>query len=411
MEIMRRMGLNCLIAALAGLLLRPCPAAAVPGPWDPPAANLAGQVADLLGPGQVRLTLRNLSSIPADQIPAIRKLLVQDLRARGITLAGAESANEVRITLSESARQRLWVAEVMEGSESRVAMVELSAAPVEAAKAPGTLLLRKQQVLVASEPVLAVLETSAALLALEPEQVVLYAHAADGWQEQQRATVDTQQVLARDPRGVLALDGNGGFEAWLPGAQCAGSIAAPAPPAEWTIQCRASDDPWPFVQPSAVGGAASIRAFYNASRNYFTGVLAPSIGADLPPFYSLIQLPRPLGAAAVLIGGVDGRVQLVENGVLRPVSGARDWGSEFAVLQSGCGSGAQVIVSASGDASSDSLGAYELSALEVVPASESLMIAGTVTALSTAPDGKSVLAVVRNAANDYEVDRVTAFCN
>jgi hypothetical protein len=36
---------------------------------------------------------------------------------------------------------------------------------------------------------------------------------------------------------------------------------------------------------------------------------------------------------------------------------------------------------------------------------------GTVTALWTAPDGKSVLAVVRNAANEYEVDRVTALCN
>jgi hypothetical protein len=36
---------------------------------------------------------------------------------------------------------------------------------------------------------------------------------------------------------------------------------------------------------------------------------------------------------------------------------------------------------------------------------------GTVTAMWSAPDGKSVYAVVRSAANQYEVDRVTALCN
>jgi hypothetical protein len=36
---------------------------------------------------------------------------------------------------------------------------------------------------------------------------------------------------------------------------------------------------------------------------------------------------------------------------------------------------------------------------------------GTVTAMWAAPDAKSVIAVVRKAANQYEVDRVTALCN
>jgi hypothetical protein len=36
---------------------------------------------------------------------------------------------------------------------------------------------------------------------------------------------------------------------------------------------------------------------------------------------------------------------------------------------------------------------------------------GTVTALWTAPDGKSIYAVVRSTADEYEVDRVTASCN
>jgi hypothetical protein len=159
------------------------------------------------------------------------------------------------------------------------------------------------------------------------------------------------------------------------------------------------------------GTAAPIRAFYNASRNYFTGVLAPNDGPGLPPFYSAALISRPAGSAALLLGGVDGKVQLVENGALKPVAGTRDWGSDFAALQSGCGPATQIIASGSGEAAIDSLRAYEMPALEAVSTSPPLAMDGTVTALSPAPDGKSVIAVVRNAVNEYEVDRVTALCN
>ena len=98
------------------------------------------------------------------------------------------------------------------------------------------------------------------------------------------------------------------------------------------------------------------------------------------------------------------------------MSGVRDWGSDFATLHSGCGSGTQIVASGSGEAISDSLRAYELPAQESIPASAPLAMDGTVTALWTAPDGKNIFAVVRKTANqgttnEYEVDRVTASCN
>jgi hypothetical protein len=113
----------------------------------------------------------------------------------------------------------------------------------------------------------------------------------------------------------------------------------------------------------------------------------------------------------VLIGGVDGNVQSIENGALYSVAGTRDWGSDFAAFQPGCETGAQLVVSGSGDASTDSLRAYDVPAAEAQPASAPLDVQGTVTGLNTAPDQKSVLAVVRDASNQYEVDRVTALCN
>lgn len=132
-------------------------------------------------------------------------------------------------------------------------------------------------------------------------------------------------------------------------------------------------------------------------------------------FIRQLSFPRATGPALLIIG-IDGKVELAENGSLRPVSGTRDWGSDFAALNSGCGAGTQIVASGSGEALSDSLRAYEMPGQEAVPATAPLTMDGTVTALWTAPDGKSIYAVVRRTANpsssdEYEVDRVTASCN
>src|SRR5579863_7061756 len=70
--------------------------------YDQPAAALADQIAAILGPGEAHLTLRNVSTIAADDLPLIRRTLEQDLRTHGITLSSDEAANQLRITLSEN---------------------------------------------------------------------------------------------------------------------------------------------------------------------------------------------------------------------------------------------------------------------------------------------------------------------
>ena len=402
-----------LIAAVAGALLKPCSAAA--GPWDQPAAALVARIADILGPGQARLTIQNLSSTPADEIPAIRKLLLAQLKSHGIVLAGDDSANVVRVTLSENARERLWVAEVIEGSESNVAIVGAGPLTPEATNSPGVLVLRRQALAEIDAPVLAALDVPAGLLVLEPDQVVLYGKPG----EQLRASLGMVRAPGRDPRGALLASADGStLEAWMAGVHCNGSVATDA----LKVTCGESDDPWAVAQPPVAAAdtgnsmsdanvkVTALRAFYNAARNSFTGVVVPGIETDLSPFYSLAMLPRPSGEA-VLIAGVDGKVNVAENGTLHAVVGVRDWGSDLAVLQSACGAGAQVIVSSSGDAVSDSLRAYEIQAFEAIAAGEPLEVNGSLMALSTSSDGKSVLATVRHAGKGYEVDRVTALCN
>jgi hypothetical protein len=263
---------------------------------------------------------------------------------------------------------------------------------------------------------MALTETGPRLFALRKNSVMVFALSADhGRAVEAPLALDLKRPMPRDPRGILiaAADGNR-FTAFTPGTECNGAFSPPAetavPPHNgWTVNCHASDDPWPIAVDAS--GAPQLKAFYNSARDYFTGVVSPSAGVDLPPFYAGALLPRSAGYGALLIGGIDGKVTMAENGVLKVVTGTRDWGSDFAVLHSGCGARVQVIASSSGEATNDSLRAYELPALEAVPASAPLAMNGTVTALWAAPDGKSVLAVVRSAANQYEVDRVTALCN
>ena len=400
----------CLLAILGAALVRPMLAAA-PGPWEQPASELADQIAAILGPGQAHLSIRNLSIISNDEIPVIRRLLVQDLKAHGVVMAGAESGNTIRVTLSESARERVLVAEVGEGNQTQVAMVDLGPVQLQLTAVSAGVMLRSQQIFTGSERVLAALESNGWLLAVEPEALVLYGKNSDGWKEQRRLAIDQKRGLARDPRGVATptqVDSLIGFEAFDGAVKCGGTFGI-SEPGEWPAWCSNSDDPWPIAVDAS--GAPQLKAFYNSSRDYFTGVVSPSVGVDLPPFYAAALLPRSAGSGALLIGGIDGKVQMAENGALKVVTGTRDWGSDFAVLHSGCGAGVQVITSSSGEAANDSLRAYELPALEAVPASAPLAMDGTVTALWTAPDGKGILAVVRNAANQYEVDRVTALCN
>src|SRR4051794_1495053 len=98
-------------------------AATGPGEWAEPAGALAEQIASAVGPGQATLTVRNVSSISPSELPAIRALLEKELKGRGVAVASGDSANTIRITLSQNDRERLWVAEIVQGSQTRVVMV------------------------------------------------------------------------------------------------------------------------------------------------------------------------------------------------------------------------------------------------------------------------------------------------
>jgi hypothetical protein len=382
--------------------------------WEQPASDLAKQIAALAGPGPARLTIRNDSSLAAIEVPVIRRLLERDLRWFGVVTGGGDSATLIQVTLSENLQGGLWVVEVVEGTETRVTMLPVALGAAAAVSGPASLVVRRTLLLTVTEPVLdaqiLAVGTLPRLVVLEPEQIVTYVRSTEGvafasaaqstWVEEQRFPIPHSRPFPRDVRGQLMAPQDHLFDAYLPGVACSGTNTG----AQVAVTCADSDDPW------AVG--ASRRAFYNAMRDSFTGVLASGFGMEVPAFYEASDIPRPTGTG-MLLNTVDGRLLLIENNTLKPVTGASDWGSDFAVIRSECGSGVQVLVSGSGAAAAgDSLRAWEIVGREAIGVSPPLPVEGTVMAIHAENGGNSATVIVRREAPlRYEVWNGTALCN
>jgi hypothetical protein len=381
--------------------------------WEQPASDLARQIAALTGPGPARLAIQNASTLPASDLPVIRRLLEQDLVGLGVLSGGSDSATLIRVTLSENLRGGLWVAEVQEGTETRVTMLAVPLAPAAPSGSGGSITIRRTLLISEEAPVLdaKIFVTGGVqrLVVLEPERVITYERnsAALGtgtWIQDQSFPLMHTRPYPRDLRGELVAATEHVFDAWLPGVSCRGAETGAGVGTALSVSCADSDDPWPI--------SSTQKAFYNEMRDNFTGVLAPGFGMDLPPFYEAGEVPHETGAA-MLVGLVDGRVLLIDGGVAKPVTGTNDWGSDFAVLRSGCGSGAQVLVSGSGAAAAgDSLRAWEIAGREAIPVSAPISVDGVVTAIWPSTDGSSATVIVRRESPlRYEVWNGTALCN
>jgi len=387
-----------------------------------PAADLAKQIVAMAGPGPAALTVRNHSTLKPEEVANIRNLLERDLHNYGVLSSAAESATTIRVTLSQNGDGGLWVAEVREGADVRVAMVRAdlgspvtphSAAEVTLSK----LLLWKQ-----TAPILDLLVLGTGperrMFVLSPERLASYKMSAAGtWEQEREVPIVRGHSFPRDLRGRLLSGASTGtghlLDVYLPGVACAGVDADGG----LEVSCADRNDPWPIAlaDSASTSGAenTTLKAFYDHGRNYFTGAMAP-VHDRVPAFYAASVIARPYGAA-LLLSATDGSVLMIENGEQKRISGARDWGSDFAGLTSACASSAQVLASASGAGTADSVRAYEVSGVDAIPVSAALDMPGAVTALWPSPGGASAMVVARTAeptqSAEYEAYSVSANCN
>ena len=375
--------------------------------WDNPADELAKQIAAIAGPGPAKLTIKNRSSIPADQVPAIRRTLERNLQSYGVTAPGsAEAPTAIRVTLSQNLQHQLWIAEVQEGTEVKVVMVSTELPATATPSSGAGVTIRKTFLLAQETPILDVDFVSAGderrMVVLEPERVTTYRQDAGAWVKDQSFSIVHSRPLPRDPRGRIVLGTSAAsghlFDAYVPGVVCGGSESD----GRLAVSCAGSDDPWPI---------ASQKALYNVTRNYFTGVLTPGYGTEPGPFYSAAEYSRS-GGTVTLFSQTTGQVVLYDKGVPKTITGTRDWGSDIASIQSTCGEGSLLLVSGAGAAPTDSVRAYEIPGREAIPVSGPMPLDGSMMAMWPANDGATATVVIRRAQPvQYEAYNVSAVCN
>jgi len=375
--------------------------------WAAPARELAEKiVAHVQARSAVTVSLRNLSSMTQSDAAQVRRAIETELRTKGVQLVGADRAvDEVRLTLSENAGGYVWVAEIGHGDSWDVVVTEMAVPSVPDRSGP-SISIRKTLVWTQSNPMLDFATSDvpggAALLVLEAERVVLYRLAGGRWSLESYAPVTHSQPFPRDLRGRIVLQRDGGFTAYLPGVQCAGSTQP-----HLVTLCSENDNAWPVGS-----NADGLHAIFNWSRDYFTGVLVPGLGplTKLPPFYSAAAI-QERGATLWLFTLVDGSTRLVsakgEN--LGVIGGS---GSDLASVRGECSPDSLVLTTRAGDSTRpDAVQAYQMTNGEPVEAGPSAEFAGPLLSMWTTPEGNAVMAVSRNLkTKQYEAFTLTIAC-
>ncbi len=379
-------------------------AAVAASEWDAATTRLAAQIVSLIGPGNASLTFRNLSPLSPSEVAAIRVPLETQLRASGVQLRDpGSSTSEIQVTISENVHEWLIVAEVRQGPDTKIVMTAVEKTASGALTRSGSVMaIRKTFLISQSEPILdaAVVESGNIrnLLVLSGSAIALYELNSGKWNLQQSFPIAHAGIFPADLRGKIQMAQDHLFDAYLPGVNCTSSAGAPL-----AVSCRDTDDPWPL---------GTQKAFFNSARNYFTGILAPGMGTQAPPFYSAATLPRG-NYTLWLFAAIDGQVVSWDGVALRAIPGTSNWGSDMISMKSSCGLGTQLLVTAAGDdTTTDSLHAYEIVDREPNEVASAATMDGPVTALWQNADGSSAFAVVHNLqTGQYDAYNVTIACN
>jgi hypothetical protein len=378
------------------------------------ARELAHKIAADAGPGAFALEVTNRSSLGDKAVGEVRGVLEAELQVQGVHTAKTEQAiGTIEVVLSESLREYVWTAEIAIGSdEKKVAFVSLPRPSTGTPFAPALPIVLKTTLLFAQEhsmldAALVEIPGGSRLLVLDDDAVAIYRQSgvnpSGHWDLEASLLIAHSRTFPRDLRGRLLLRRDHLFDVYLSGTFCRSISSATA---TLTLTCNDTDDPWPLTPDDG-----AVRAFYAASRNFFTGALSPSIGkvSNVPSFYSAAALPRS-GYTLWAFAGVDGSLHLVDGMTDQAV---RDvgWGSDLAAVRSGCGMGTQLLVSESGEAERDGLRAFEIPDRDPVLVSSTVEFDGSIVALWSQSNGNSATAVVRRKDTGwYEAYRVSVSC-
>jgi hypothetical protein len=231
-----------------------------------------------------------------------------------------------------------------------------------------------------------VAEASGHLLVLTPESISLVADVPTGIGHPVVASrpITTSRVWPRDVRGMLRVSGSG-FEAFLPGVTCRGTIAP------FTLSCVDENESWPI--------------------GVENGGLAPSRNTFATPegliFYEAASIDR---SRTLVVG---------EQGVLTWLDDRRRAGSRLhpsdhvAAFADGCGGDSSYVITSvrAPEQSSEALRLWRVGGEQLTPTPSTVALTGVLTSLWRVPATPRATAIVHDiAAERYEAFQISLSC-
>jgi len=379
--------------------------------WTGAAHDLASQLRRQVPP-PARLTwiVQNRSTLSEDNIASIRRAISSELRSAGYHPSRPQpSVVQVRIGVSENFEDYLWVAQVVRGETTSVIMLAIPRTPAAPPRETSDLVISKKLLIARDEPILDLTmipasgQSSPRLLVLGPSSIAVYETSGATWQASQSTPIAALHIWPRDVRGRLTARPDGTFEASLPGERCAGSINLLA-----SVECRASDEPWPVAD--TADGAPT--AHFAADRNYFIGpVLAPNNQAlTFPDFYAAVPLENRK-ESPWLVAATDGQARLLD--ASRDRAEFHGWGSQLAAPKSSCGRGALILVTRPSDfVTPDAVQLLDIRGRAAGTVNAPAEFSGPITLLRNSSEEGSAFAVVHALPSGlYEAYRLSITCS
>jgi len=381
------------------------------------ARELAGRIAAALPPGEgVTLNLRNLSSLSAADVAAVRMALEAELVGRGFRLAPTTvAAAEAGVTLSEALQGYVWIAEIRRGGAVETIIATLprpTAAPFRVVPA---LAIEKELIWEQENPIVDLAlfaDADSTMAVLEAHKLSLYERRGDLWGLRRIFSLPPGKSGSRDLRGKIFRQRSESGDAlliFLPGWRCgfsmtempAGPMLPCEPAAEATLQ-------FPIVKGQEAVGATRLWP----DRNYFAPEFrAAAFHADLPePFFSAAVLSDEHGGDLFVFSGAKGRAFFYDHRGI-PAGTTEIRGSELAGIKTNCRSGWQLLATGAGDwTEADSVQAYEIQAGAAAPVGPAVEFPGPIVSLSASSDGVAVAVATNLKTGRYEAYRLAIFC-
>ncbi len=379
---------------------------ALPAAWNEGVKALAEKIAAAVKPSRaVSLEFKNISSLGASEVEAIRVVLETELTSRGLRLGSSGVA--VEVTLSENVESYIWVAKIGKSDTSRIELVQVTKAnDLSLSIRPTPLLQRK--IVWRQETQFLDFTTrtfSPGLLDInyttifELGRVRVFEFSGDRWNQTQNVSLPLAFGV-RDPRGLF-VPGDGrayvGKEACLKlfrDQYCGESL----------------HQDWPF--PLGIYGR------FIGNRNYFAGLAKDSTERlEGQPFYTVaIGINIFDHSTPIVTTELDGMARLY-NDTQTPEGVFGDWGDDIASIKPSCGADWQILVTGRGDwTESDRIRVYRISfgndTARAKPEGQPLEFPGPILAMWQADDERSARVVSKNLQTGmYEASIVTVSCS